>query len=177
MNVSIIKTISSLRSYCKDHSIQFKHLPSVINDPKVVPMIRGYAFEFDVFDKVKKLFSKTKRFYVEKHYMNAEIFHPDIDIKNLTVVDAKEIYKRDYWDKNKVDSVPDELKHIYFDCCVNMGISRAVKILQQSAVNKGKNIKVDGGMGPMTIGAMKGVELDRVRAYRVKYYEIGRAHV
>lgn len=79
--MSIIKTISSLRSYCKDHSIQFKHLPSVINDPKVVPMIRGYAFEFDVFDKVKKLFSKTKRFYVEKPYMNAEIFHPDIDIK------------------------------------------------------------------------------------------------
>ena len=25
-------------------------------------------------------------------------------------------------------------------------------------------------MGPKTIGAMNGVELDRVRAYRVKYY-------
>ena len=25
-------------------------------------------------------------------------------------------------------------------------------------------------MGPKTIGGLKGVELDRVRAYRVKYY-------
>ena len=32
------------------------------------------------------------------------------------------------------------------------------------------NLKVDGGMGPKTIAAMDGVELDRVRAYRVKYY-------
>ena len=29
---------------------------------------------------------------------------------------------------------------------------------------------VDGGMGPKTIAAMDGVELQRVRAYRVKYY-------
>ena len=29
---------------------------------------------------------------------------------------------------------------------------------------------VDGGLGPATIGALKGVELDRVRAYRVKFY-------
>ena len=34
----------------------------------------------------------------------------------------------------------------------------------------GANLKIDGGMGPMTIGAMKKVELERVRAYRVKYY-------
>ena len=106
----------------------------------------------------------------ETKYGISKKAYPDIDIKNLTVVDAKEIYKRDYWDKNKVDSVPDELKHIYFDCCVNMGRSRAVKILQQSAVNKGKNIKVDGGMGPNTIKALKGVELERVRAFRVRYY-------
>ena len=38
------------------------------------------------------------------------------------------------------------------------------------ANNKGKNIDVDGGLGPATIGALKGVELDRVRAFRVKYY-------
>ena len=54
--------------------------------------------------------------------------------------------------------------------CVNMGRSRAVKILQQSAVNRGRNIKVDGGLGPNTIKALKGVELERVRAFRVRYY-------
>jgi lysozyme family protein len=58
----------------------------------------------------------------------------------------------------------------YFDMCVNQGRGRAVKILQQAANAKGAELKVDGGLGPKTIGAMKGVELERVRAYRVKYY-------
>ena len=65
--------------------------------------------------------------------------------------------------------MPENLKHIYFDMCVNQGRGRAVKILQQAANAKGAGLKVDGGMGPKTIGAMKDVELDRVRAYRVKY--------
>ena len=54
--------------------------------------------------------------------------------------------------------------------CVNQGRGTAVKVLQRAANNKGKNIDVDGGLGPATIGALKGVELDRVRAFRVKYY-------
>ena len=54
--------------------------------------------------------------------------------------------------------------------CVNQGRSRAVRIMQRAANAKGANLKVDGGMGPKTIAAMDGVELDRVRAYRIKYY-------
>ena len=106
----------------------------------------------------------------ETKYGITKRFYPDVDIKNLTVEQAKEIYKKDYWDKNKVESLPQNLWHIYFDMCVNMGKRTAVKVLQRAAVNKGKDIEVDGGLGPMTIGALKGVELDRVRAYRVKFY-------
>ena len=106
----------------------------------------------------------------ETKYGITKRFYPDIDIKNLTIEQAKDIYKSDYWDKNKVESLPQNLWHIYFDMCVNMGKRTAVKVLQRAAVNKGKNIEVDGGLGPMTIGALKGVELDRVRAYRVKFY-------
>ena len=106
----------------------------------------------------------------ETKYGITKRFYPDIDIKNLTIEQAKEIYKKDYWDRNKVESLPQNLWHIYFDMCVNMGKRTAVKVLQRAAVNKGKNIEVDGGLGPMTIGALKGVELDRVRAYRVKFY-------
>ena len=97
-------------------------------------------------------------------------FYPDVDIKNLTKEDAKQIYYKDYWKKNKCDKMPDQLKYIYFDMCVNMGKRTAVKILQRSAVNKGKDIDVDGGLGAMTLEAIKNVELTRVRAYRVKYY-------
>ncbi len=106
----------------------------------------------------------------ETKYGITKRFYPDVDIKNLTIEQAKEIYKKDYWDKNKVESLPQNLWHIYFDMCVNMGKRTAVKVLQRAAVNRGKNIDVDGGLGPATIGALKGVELDRVRAFRVKYY-------
>ena len=37
-------------------------------------------------------------------------FYPDVDIKNLTKEGAKEIYKRDYWDKNRIEEVPQELE-------------------------------------------------------------------
>ena len=106
----------------------------------------------------------------ETKYGITKRFYPDVDIKNLTEEQAKEIYKRDYWDKNRVESLPENLWHIYFDMCVNMGKRTAVKVLQRAANNKGRDIDVDGGLGPATIGALKGVELDRVRAFRVKYY-------
>ena len=121
-----------------------KHEGGYVNDPK------------DLGGETK--YGITKRFY------------PKVDIKNLTIEQAKQIYKDDYWDKNRVESLPQELWHIFFDMCVNMGRGTAVKILQRAANGKGRNIDVDGGLGPATIKALKGVELDRVRAYRVKFY-------
>ena len=106
----------------------------------------------------------------ETNYGITKRFYPDVDIKNLTKEGAKEIYKKDYWDRNKVDDLPDNLKHIYFDMCVNQGRGTAVRVLQRAINGKGGSLKVDGGLGPKTIGALKGVELDRVRAYRIKYY-------
>ena len=106
----------------------------------------------------------------ETNFGIAKRSHPDGDIKNLTEEGAKEIYKEHYWDRNKVEDLTENLRHIYFDMCVNQGRSRAVRIMQRAANAKGANLKVDGGMGPKTIAAMDGVELDRVRAYRVKYY-------
>jgi|TARA_B100000287_G_scaffold297929_1_gene281091 lysozyme family protein len=111
----------------------------------------------------------------ETNFGIAKRSHPDVDIKNLTKEGAKEIYKEVYWDGNKVESLPDDLWHIYFDMCVNQGKGRAVKILQQAANAKGANLKVDGGLGPKTIAAVEVALLGsnglrRVRAYRVKYY-------
>ena len=106
----------------------------------------------------------------ETNFGIAKRSHPDVDIAYLTKEGAKEIYKEHYWDRNKVESLSEDLRHIYFDMCVNQGRSRAVKILQKAANAKGADLVVDGGMGPKTIAAMYGVELQRVRAYRVKYY-------
>ena len=76
----------------------------------------------------------------ETKYGITKRFYPDVDIKSLTKEDAKDIYKRDYWDKNKIDNLPDNLKHIFFDMCVNQGRGTAVRVLQRAINNKGGNI-------------------------------------
>ena len=97
-------------------------------------------------------------------------FYPDVDIKNLTKEEAKAIYKKDYWDKNRVEELPKELRHIFFDMCVNQGRGTAVKVLQRAANGKGANIGVDGGLGPATLKAIQNVEYERVRAYRILHH-------
>ena len=70
--------------------------------------------------------------------------------------------------EGKCDEVPPQLRHIYFDMCVNFGRSGAVKVLQQAVNSKNRNkIKVDGGIGPNTLKAIQNISVDRVRAYRV----------
>jgi len=98
--------------------------------------------------------------------------YPFLDIKNLTIKQASDIYFKDYWLKAKVSKVPGELSMIYFDMVVKMGRSRAVKILQEAITAKGVKTTVDGGIGPQTISnALKsGLEPERLRSYRVKYY-------
>ena len=102
----------------------------------------------------------------------AKRFYPDLDIKNLTKEDAIKIYKKDYWDKNKVERLPDDLRHIYFDMCVNQGRRTAVKILQRAINGKGANLEIDGGFGPATRGALSQYKpsANRVRCYRLKHY-------
>ena len=98
--------------------------------------------------------------------------YPDLNIKVLSLVDVEEIYFKDYWKKGKCESLPDELRLTYFDMVVNMGKSRAVKILQEAVTAKGIPTDIDGGIGPQTIRNTKksGLELDRLKSYRVKHY-------
>ena len=104
----------------------------------------------------------------ETNFGIAKRWYPSVDIKNLTKEQAKHIYHTDYWKPAKCDSVPPQLRHIYFDMCVNFGRKGAVKVLQQAANSKTRNkIEVDGGMGPATLKAIQNVELERVRSYRV----------
>ncbi len=107
----------------------------------------------------------------ETKYGISKKAYPDEDIKELTVERAKELYKRDYWDRYRTGDLPDRLRHIYVDMCINMGGGRAIKILQEACNSKNSNkIDIDGGIGPMTIKAAASVEEFRLRAFRVLYY-------
>lgn len=81
--------------------------------------------------------------------------YPNLDIKNLTLEQASEIYRRDYWDKIRGDSLPPSLAILCFDTAVNMGVQRAVMLLQEAC-----GVTVDGVIGPNTLKAAQKAPLD-----------------
>jgi lysozyme family protein len=58
--------------------------------------------------------------------------YPDEDIQNLTLDRAKFLYKRDYWDKMSLDSVPGPIGLGLFDCGVNQGTAESAKLCQKA---------------------------------------------
>lgn len=75
--------------------------------------------------------------------------YPDLNIKELTRDDAVAIYRRDYWDAVKGDALPPYLRLMAFDCAVNQGVGRAIRLLQKSV-----GVKDDGVIGPLTERAL-----------------------
>ena len=68
--------------------------------------------------------------------------YPSLDIKNLTIEKAKEIYHRDFWLKGKFEQIPDiTLAVQVFDFSVNLGIRAGIKLLQRAIRAGGINIK------------------------------------
>ena len=96
--------------------------------------------------------------------------NPSLDIRNLSLEEAIEVYRKKYWLPSRAYDLKDDLIDPYFDMVVNSGQRRAVKILQQACNQKGMNLVVDGLIGKNTIKACKRLEPDRFRAFRVKYY-------
>ncbi len=77
--------------------------------------------------------------------------YPNLDIRNLTEEQAKEVYKRDYWDKVKGDDIANqEVAGNIFDTAVNMGPRTASRLVQVALDLQ----PVDGIFGPMTLNAV-----------------------
>lgn len=96
----------------------------------------------------------------ETKYGISKRAYPNVDIKNLTLNQAKDIYKKDYWNKSGANKVNDvKIAEELFDTAVNMGNGIARKFLQQALnlLNRnGRNfadLKVDGKIGSKTISA------------------------
>lgn len=73
--------------------------------------------------------------------------YPQLNISTLTRDQVISIYRRDYWEKYNVDKLPDSLKLVFFDACVNQGPSFSVVSLQHICGSG-----IDGDIGPSTIG-------------------------
>lgn len=77
--------------------------------------------------------------------------YPHLDIKNLTLDQAKEIYRRDFWRAVKGDDLPPGLDLVVWDAAVNSGAGRAIRWLQ-TAIG---GVRVDGLLGPDTLEALE----------------------
>ena len=74
--------------------------------------------------------------------------YPHLDIRNLTLDQAKAIYRKDYWGRS--DDLPDAVRFDFFDAAVNSGYEQSVKWLQRAA-----GAKDDGIIGPKTLLAVR----------------------
>lgn len=84
----------------------------------------------------------------ETNFGIAKKFYPNLDIKNLTLDQAKAIYNADYWVKIKGDQLPWPLCLFIFDSAINQGTDAAIKLLQKTI-----GVAQDGIFGVQTVAA------------------------
>ncbi len=92
--------------------------------------------------------------------------YPHLNIKDLTLSDAKAIYKQDFWDV--LGEAHPAIKFQAFDFAVNSGIQTAIRKLQASI-----GVADDGHWGPRSAAALNSMELNdvlmRFAAYRLDF--------
>lgn len=88
------------------------------------------------------------------------------DVRVLSVDDAIEVYRRDYWTRIQGDKLPPDVAFFLLDTAVNVGVWRAKTMLQRACM-----VPVDGEIGPITLAAAQapGV-LQRLAEIRRAFY-------
>ena len=89
----------------------------------------------------------------ETKYGISKRSYPAVDIKALTLDQAKAIYQRDYWSPAVCDKMPERVGHLVFDCAVHHGVQVAIKLLQRAV-----KVADDGIFGRQTLGAMQCID-------------------
>jgi lysozyme family protein len=76
------------------------------------------------------------------------------DIQALTEPIAKDIYLKLYYNKPKINQLPNMIQPLVFDMAVNHGRKTAIQLMQSQLLADGFAInKVDGVIGPLTLDA------------------------
>lgn len=93
--------------------------------------------------------------------------YPYLDIKNLTLEQAKEIYRRDFWDI--LGEAHASIKFQVFDAAVNHGHGNAIRFLQRAV-----GVADDGAWGKVSQAALNRMETNdvllRFVAFRLKFW-------
>ena len=128
------------------------------------PADKGGATNFGVIQR-------TYQNYIDKYGDGHEVTKDEM--KEMDEEAAIDCYFKMFWEPSRASKLPEEVREVYFDMVVNHGQGNAVKILQQAINNKRKPanyIDVDGGIGPNTIGASKGLKEWELMVERSGFY-------
>lgn len=112
----------------------------------------------------------------ETNYGITKRSYPNVDIKNLTLAQAKEIYKRDFWNPGPYEKIEnDDIATKLFDTAVNVGPKRAYRFLQKSLNLMGMKLLEDGIIGSKTLTALNSVDSSKLlsvyRGVQSDYYK------
>lgn len=93
------------------------------------------------------------------------------DVKDLSPVEAREIFHARYWTPMRLDEIPSAAALMAYNCGVNSGPSRGIRFLQAAMTKQGISLDVDGRIGPQTIAAANGADQGRLVADYAAIYE------
>lgn len=86
------------------------------------------------------------------------------DVRDLTREEAVGIFYAWYWARMRCDALPLPLALMTYNAGVNCGPGRGARFLQRALNGQGKGLAVDGVIGPLTLAAAAGAEVDRAVA-------------
>ena len=88
------------------------------------------------------------------------------ELRNISDEDLATIYKKRYWDAVRADELLSGVDYAVFDCAVNSGPGRAIKILQACV-----GTTPDGGFGSVTMAAVAQFQGDVAKTLVKEYCE------
>lgn len=99
---------------------------------------------------------RTSRGIIQREYdrYRALIGQPARDVWTATEDEVASIYRANYWDKMHCDQIQSGVDVVVWDAGVNSGVGQSAKWAQRAANAQGKNLTVDGDIGPATIAAL-----------------------
>lgn len=139
----------------------------------------SYDESFAVLMDIEKGYSNRKDDYGgETKYGITKKSYPSLDIKNLTIEKAKDIYYKDFWLKYHLDKVTSAMVATQLLLIVvNLSPLSSGKVVQNSIIRLGTKIAQDGIIGMNTISMVNQfpeiIISDSIRIELVNFY-IGR---
>jgi lysozyme family protein len=101
-------------------------------------------------------------------------------IQDLTIDQARNIYKNEFWDLARYEDIwHDNIAYYIFDCCVNHGQKRGIKLLQRATWGydpKYRSIILDDGiLGDKTIKVVEEISEDLIDGTSASFLSVIRA--